>query len=148
MHYRKKDDFVVIKYGAEWCKPCKEISPVLIDLAKKHRHVYFLDVDVDNEEISEHSDLTGVKKIPHIKFFVNQKLEREIIGKDIDTLYRYVERYSEIKLKEKKEEQENEQAKEDQKESDDQEESENTESLEGTEDKNLIALAEEIIKKY
>jgi len=98
MHYRKKDDFLVIKYGAEWCGPCKKITPVLTDLAKKHQHVYFLDVDIENEEISEHADLTNVKKIPHIKLFVDGKLEKEIIGLDIDSLHRYVKRYSDIKL--------------------------------------------------
>lgn len=96
LHYRKKSDFIVIKYGAEWCGPCKEISPILIELAQKHPHVYFLDVDVDNEEIADHEDINDMKKIPHIKFFLNNELKREIIGKDIQSLYKYVERYSQI----------------------------------------------------
>lgn len=103
MHYRKKNDFVVIKYGAEWCGPCKKLTPVMSQLAKEHDHVYFLDVDVENDEISEHPDLSNVGKIPHIKFFVDGKLEREIVGLDLDSLNRYVNRYSDIKLKEKQE---------------------------------------------
>lgn len=106
MHYRKKNDFVVIKYGAEWCGPCKKLTPVMSQLAKEHDHVYFLDVDVENDEISEHPDLSNVGKIPHIKFFVDGKLEREIVGLDLDSLNRYVNRYSDIKLKEKQEPQE------------------------------------------
>lgn len=99
LHYRKKNDFVVIKYGAEWCGPCKEISPILIDLAKKYPNVYFLDVDIENEDILDHSDLDDVKKIPHIKFFLNGELKREIVGKDVPSLIKYVERYSNSELK-------------------------------------------------
>ena len=100
MHYRKKDDLIVMKYGAEWCGPCKAITPVLQKLAKEHSHVYFVDVDIDNDEIIDHEDLSNVKKIPHVKFFVNGKLEQEFVGKDDDKLHRYVKRYSEVKLKE------------------------------------------------
>ncbi|GAG56127.1 unnamed protein product, partial [marine sediment metagenome] len=113
-HYRKKDDFVVIKYGAEWCRPCKTVSPVLDELAKEHRHVYFLDVDIENEEISEHEDLEGVRTIPHVKFFVDGEMKREIVGVDHDRLHRYVKRYSSLKLNEVIENnQENDQRKED-----------------------------------
>ncbi|GAH13989.1 unnamed protein product, partial [marine sediment metagenome] len=48
LHYRKKNDFVVIKYGAEWCGPCKRLAPALEKLAKEHPHVYFVDADIDN----------------------------------------------------------------------------------------------------
>ena len=87
LHYRKKDDFVVIKYGAEWCRPCKEIAPILEKLAKDHRHVYFVDADIDKEEITVHEDFSDVKKIPHIKFFVNGEMKREIIGVDTEKLH-------------------------------------------------------------
>jgi len=100
-HYRKKDDFVVIKYGAEWCGPCKKITPILESLSSEHKHVYFLDVDIENEEILEHSDLKNVRTIPHIKFFVDCELKREIIGVDKVKLHRYVKRYSEHKLNQK-----------------------------------------------
>ena len=96
LHYRKKNDFIVIKYGAEWCGPCKEISPILEQLAKEYSNVYFVDVDIENEEIITHSDLDDIRTVPHIKFFLNGELKREIVGKDIEKLYRYVERYSNI----------------------------------------------------
>ncbi|GAH08518.1 unnamed protein product, partial [marine sediment metagenome] len=51
----------------------------------------------------EHDDFKDISKIPHIKFFVDGDLKREIIGKDEEKLHRYVKRYSEIKLGEKKE---------------------------------------------
>ena len=100
MHYRKKSDFVVIKYGAEWCGPCKKVIPVMEELARNYPSVYFLDVDVDNGEISEHEDLKDVRTIPHFKFFVNGEKKREIVGVDLDRLNRYVERYSKLESNE------------------------------------------------
>jgi thiol-disulfide isomerase/thioredoxin len=48
-HYRKKDDLIVIKYGTEWCGPCKAIRPYLDQLSQEYPTVYFLDVDIETE---------------------------------------------------------------------------------------------------
>ena len=98
LHYRKKNDFVVVKYGTSWCGPCKKLTPILDNLASQHKHVYFVDADIDNPELENHPDLDNVKTIPHIKFFIDGKMEREVIGLNLEKINRYVERYSEIKL--------------------------------------------------
>lgn len=101
MHYRKKDDFVVVKYGAEWCGPCKKISPLLEELAEKYKNVYFLDVDVETEQnpdeevaMIDHDDFKNIRTIPHFKFFLGGELVREFHGADAERLQRYVKRYS------------------------------------------------------
>ena len=105
MHYRKKDDFIVIKYGAEWCGPCKRAKPVLERLAIEYPTVYFLDVDVDTEitegeeaAMIDHTDFNNIKSLPTFKFFVNKELVREFTGLDNERLDRYVKRYSDPKL--------------------------------------------------
>ena len=103
MHYRKKDDLIVIKYGAVWCGPCKRLGPIITKLAKEHLHVYFLDVDTETEGICDHEDLKDITKIPHVKLFYNKEMKREIKGFDPENLIRYVERYSALKLEEDKE---------------------------------------------
>lgn len=92
-HYKGKEGLVVVKYGAEWCGPCKRLKPLLKKLAKEHPHVYFLDVDIDTE-VGDHEDTGNVRTIPHCKFFIDGKMKREIIGTDKERLVRYVERYS------------------------------------------------------
>ena len=96
--YRKKNGLVVVKYGAEWCGPCRQIIPLVEKLAKQYTNVFFLDVDIDNQELSEHSDLDNVRTIPHFKFFLDGELKRECGGDD-DKIKRYVKRYSEVKRK-------------------------------------------------
>ncbi len=91
-HYRKKDGFVVFKYGAEWCGPCKRLKPLFEKLSEEHPDSYFVEVDVDNE--LDHKDLSNVRSIPHFKFFVDGELMNEFHGGDSDKLKRYVERYA------------------------------------------------------
>ena len=97
-HYRKKNDFVVIKYGGEWCRSCKELIPILEKLAEEYPDVYFVDADIDNDDISVHDDFKDISKVPHVKFFLGGEIKREIVGKDEEKLTRYVKRYSKIKL--------------------------------------------------
>lgn len=92
-HYRKKDVLIVIKYGAEWCGPCKKANLLLETYSEKYPNVYFLDVDIENEEFSELKDMNNIRTIPHFKFFLNTELKREIVGFDPNRIKRYVERY-------------------------------------------------------
>ncbi|XP_075521633.1 thioredoxin H5-like [Primulina tabacum] len=41
---------VVIDFTAAWCGPCRFISPVFAEIAKKNTDVIFLKVDVDELE--------------------------------------------------------------------------------------------------
>ena len=93
-HYRKKDDLIVIKYGAEWCGPCKNADVLLDIYAAKYKDVYFLNVDIENEEFGDLRDMDNVRTIPHFKLFLNGELKREVVGFDQIKIERYVERYA------------------------------------------------------
>ena len=83
-HYRKKSDLVVIKYGAEWCGPCKKIKKFYNEIAGKeeYKNIYFLDVDIDIDEINEHDDLSNIRSVPTFKFFINKELKYTMKGVD------------------------------------------------------------------
>jgi thiol-disulfide isomerase/thioredoxin len=95
-HYRKKDDFVVIKYSTEWCRPCKAIMPEFEKLAKEYPHVYFLDVDIENEVFEDLDDLKDIRGVPTFKFFIGKEVKRSFAGADIARVREYVSRYGTV----------------------------------------------------
>jgi putative thioredoxin len=65
---------VIVDFWAEWCKPCKQLTPVLED-AVKERDVVLATVDVDaNKNLAREYGIAG---IPAVKAFKNG---REVAG--------------------------------------------------------------------
>jgi len=63
-----KEDKVVVDFWAEWCGPCKMISPIIEDLAKDlNGKAKFGKVNVDNNQ--ELAQRFGVMSIPTLVFF-------------------------------------------------------------------------------
>jgi thiol-disulfide isomerase/thioredoxin len=62
---------VVIKYGASWCQPCKEIEPTFERLARAaHPHIGCFSVDVDQDEgIALEAQ---VEKLPTFVFYTTK----------------------------------------------------------------------------
>lgn len=57
----------IIDFYADWCAPCKKISPILARLAKKYQDkiiVYKVDVEVQKEMAA----MFGVKKLPTLVY--------------------------------------------------------------------------------
>ncbi|TPX31960.1 hypothetical protein SeMB42_g07671, partial [Synchytrium endobioticum] len=52
---------LVIDFYAEWCGPCKQIEPIVNEMATRYRHVSFLRVDVDQmQETSQRCGITAM----------------------------------------------------------------------------------------
>lgn len=64
----------VVKYGAKWCYPCRQIEPLFDRLAQKYPYIKFLSVDVD---LVDHEH-TFVATVPTFKFF-NEGKEQETL---------------------------------------------------------------------
>lgn len=63
----------VVKFTADWCSPCRKISPLYQKLSVLYRSkIRFIEVDVDHaHEISKHE---SVNAIPLFLFYDNGKL--------------------------------------------------------------------------
>ena len=46
----KNDKKVLVDFYADWCEPCKELSPILEKVMSKHKEVDYYKVNVDEEE--------------------------------------------------------------------------------------------------
>lgn len=71
------DDFVLVDFYANWCGPCKMLSPVLEEV-ENSRGVKVVKVDVDkNEEVAR---TYGVMSIPTLIMFKNGELVDKKVG--------------------------------------------------------------------
>ena len=70
---------VVIDFLAEWCGPCKKISPIVDELATEYEgkvDIYKCDVD-ENSEVCEKF---GIRNIPTLIFLKNGEVVDRHVG--------------------------------------------------------------------
>lgn len=70
---------VIVKFGASWCGPCREIDVELKKLERSHRQkVKVVQINVD-----ERPDLVekcGIEQIPHLFLYVDSKPVKQYQG--------------------------------------------------------------------
>ena len=75
----KSDKPVVVDFWAEWCQPCKMLSPVLDSVAGKFAgqiKVVKCNVDENNEIAAQY----GVVSIPNLIFFKDGQIVNQVVG--------------------------------------------------------------------
>lgn len=74
----KAEGKVLVDCFAEWCGPCKMLSPVIDKLAEEIDTCTFYKLNVDDAE--EVSSQYGIMSIPTLLLFENGKLKRTSVG--------------------------------------------------------------------
>ena len=73
------NEYVVIKFGATWCGPCKQISPVLEQLADEYQDkIKYLSLDA--EESYEASAYYKIRNVPTILFIKKGEVMDKAVG--------------------------------------------------------------------
>lgn len=69
---------VFIDFYATWCRPCKTMNPIIEEIAKEHKEVKFVKIDVDkNEEIAMEYN---VRSIPTMIVMKNGEVTKTFVG--------------------------------------------------------------------
>ena len=75
----KSDKLAVVDFWAEWCGPCRMISPIIEELAGEYAgNAVIGKVDVDNNP--DICDKYGIRNIPTILFFKNGEIVDKQVG--------------------------------------------------------------------
>ena len=75
----KSDIPVFVDFYADWCGPCKMMSPVIDKLSEE----YAGKIKVGKVNVDENSDLAmkyGIMSIPNIVFFKNGEVVDRVVG--------------------------------------------------------------------
>lgn len=70
----------IVKYGAEWCLPCKYIQPILKELESENPNVVFEYKDVDQEPDATEAIQLKIKSIPTVIIYIEDKERQRIVG--------------------------------------------------------------------
>ncbi|MDY4788928.1 MAG: thioredoxin [Bacilli bacterium] len=73
-----KEGLVMIDFYADWCGPCKMLSPIIEDVANSYKDAAIYKLNVDN--VGDVASALGIYSIPTIVFFKDGKEVNRNVG--------------------------------------------------------------------
>ena len=74
----KSEGTVLVDFYADWCGPCKMMSPIIVTIAEENTNIKVGKINVDeNPDLAEKYN---VMSIPTIMVFKNGEIEKTFVG--------------------------------------------------------------------
>jgi thioredoxin 1 len=83
-----QNKYTVLKFYADWCGPCKKITPLFNEMAVKFPTVNFKTINVD--ESSDISDLYKVEALPTFIILENENEVYRIVGIELSKISKFL----------------------------------------------------------
>jgi thioredoxin 1 len=77
-NFIRENQLAVVDCYADWCMPCRMVSPIIEELAGEMNNVTFAKLNVDENQ--ETAMKFGIMSIPTILIFKGGKLADQIVG--------------------------------------------------------------------
>ena len=75
----EENNFVVVKFGATWCSPCKTMEPIIESIASQlENNVKVMSIDVEDEP--DLATKYKIRNIPTILYFKGGELKDKSVG--------------------------------------------------------------------
>lgn len=74
----EKEGLVIVDFWAEWCNPCKMLTPVLEKLNEEFKEIEFFKIDVDQNGALV--DSYSIGSIPTLLLFKNGEVINRVVG--------------------------------------------------------------------
>ena len=89
----KPSSVILLDFYANWCGPCKKLTPILEELENEFTNITFIKINVDDlDELSEKYSITCM---PTIIFIKDKETVHRIEGCKIEEIKNTLKKYSE-----------------------------------------------------
>jgi len=86
---KQQNKLLFLKFGAQWCAPCKRIAPVARGLIQQNADL-FLGFEIDVDVVPDVKELFGIKSLPTFLIIENGDVKRNWVGADVKVLEDYI----------------------------------------------------------